>query len=162
MWNRRNKCYHSGEDIVVQPHEVLRSIKLRFVEFWQVFHNQRQRKLQHVAKQVWKPTTPPQIKVNVDAAVGTTGSWIRGVVARNYQGIVLACWTKRVPSTNVEEAEIEALAWALMLAKQREWAQVAFESDSQVVINYLHEKRWPWKSHHLFRMTNSLLEEHIF
>lgn len=76
-----------------------------------------------------------RVIVQVDGAIGTTqqASGL-GVVVRDQGGRVLEVWSKRARPQTCNEAEYEALIWALELLERDPPAEVHFFSDSEIVV----------------------------
>lgn len=88
--------------------------------------------------QRWGRRTPRRVIVQFDGATGTTGhvSGV-GVVIRDEQGRIMQVISKPArPQTN-NEAEYEALIYALELLRRDPPQEVAFYSDSEIVVNQM-------------------------
>lgn len=78
---------------------------------------------------------PARVILQIDGAIGA-GSRASGLgaVVRDPEGVILQVWSKRShPQTN-NEAEYEALIWALERLAQQPPAEVAVYCDSEIVV----------------------------
>ena len=78
----------------------------------------------------WSPPPLGYTKLNVDAAISQNNSAL-AVIARDAHGCVLKAWSKILPKRSPLSAEIEAILWALQLAKSEAWSEIILESDSK-------------------------------
>ena len=90
----------------------------------------------------WERPQEGWIKLNSDAALQSKGDragW--GMVARDWQGLMLGAWA--VPSSsasNPKQEESMALKLAMKLAKQQVWKKVVFEVDCLQVVEELNRE----------------------
>ncbi|XP_075633544.1 uncharacterized protein LOC142606010 [Castanea sativa] len=96
--------------------------------------------------QVWIPPSRPDIKINVDAAVGPRFSAIAAVV-RDWRGELVFAGSMKVNTTLPLQAEVEAISWAISIAPALGGEAVLVESDSQVAVQLLSnlEMPPPWR-----------------
>ena len=78
----------------------------------------------------WSPPSIGTIKLNVNATIFLSNTAL-AVVVRNEHGAMLKVWAKIMPKFSPLVAEIEAILWALQLAKGELWSNIFVESDSK-------------------------------
>jgi ribonuclease HI len=79
-----------------------------------------------------------KVIVQFDGAIGTSNRASGlGVVVRDATGRILQVRSKRVGPQTCNEAEYEALIWALELLRRNPPAEVHFLSDSEIVVNQM-------------------------
>jgi len=79
-----------------------------------------------------------RVIVQFDGAIGSTNQASGlGVVFRDETGRILRVWSKRARPQTCNEAEYEALIWALELLGRHPPAEVHFLSDSEIVVNQM-------------------------
>ena len=90
--------------------------------------------------QRWKKPPRDSIKINVNATFKDGNSSI-AVVARDWRGEAVFACAKRVYFNLPLQAEVEAIKWALSLAKSLKVATMIVESDSKVCVDTLAPSR---------------------
>jgi ribonuclease HI len=86
----------------------------------------------------WRPRKRRKLIVQVDGAIGATNRASGlGVVMRDEAGRILEVRHKRARPQTCNEAEYEALIWALELLGRHPPAEVHFLSDSEIVVNQM-------------------------
>jgi len=79
-----------------------------------------------------------RVIVQFDGAIGATNRASGlGVVLRDETGGILGVWSKRARPQTCNEAEYEALIWALELLGRHPPAEAHFLSDSEIVVNQM-------------------------
>nr|POE70004.1 hypothetical protein CFP56_69628 [Quercus suber] len=69
----------------------------------------------------WSPPPTDSIKINVDAAISDSQATIV-VVACDHLGVPFQVWVMLIKRTYPLQVEIEALLWAVQLAKVEKWS----------------------------------------
>lgn len=114
-------------------------------------------KVVHPISVVWRFPIRPAVKINVDgSARGNPGPSGAGVVLRDSHGIVLAAESISLGCRTNNEAELLAAFHGIRLAQQLGFQAPILESDSQLLVNWLHLKLpWPWQLFHLLHELSS-------
>ncbi|HID64482.1 MAG TPA: ribonuclease HI family protein [Anaerolineae bacterium] len=79
-----------------------------------------------------------RVIVQFDGAIGSANRASGlGVVFRDETGRILEVWSKRARPQTCNEAEYEALIWALEILGRHPPAEACFLSDSEIVVNQM-------------------------
>ncbi|KAK9900951.1 hypothetical protein M0R45_002351 [Rubus argutus] len=96
----------------------------------------------------WHPPSDEFVKINVDGSWdplnGDAGS---GAIARNHLGIMVAGSSKSFRALSSIQAESQAIADGLLLAKNGNFSKIIISSDSKIAIDAAHSSTIPrnWK-----------------
>ncbi|OVA08152.1 Reverse transcriptase zinc-binding domain [Macleaya cordata] len=114
----------------------------------------------------WEKPPPGTIKINVDGATGNN-SIAAGIIARNEEGMVLACrtffdgcWTgKDAPI----EAEANAFLKGLELSAHYPNTPSIIEGDSKMIVTYITDDRllFPWRIRSIILDSRQLLRSNL-
>lgn len=96
----------------------------------------------------WSPPPTDSIKINVDVAISDSQATIV-VVACDHLGVPFKVWVMLIKRTYPLQVEIEALLWAVQLAKVEKWSQVIFEKDAKICFDAINTPNhpYPWSIH---------------
>jgi len=87
---------------------------------------------------MWLRRRLERVFVQVDGALGANGDGVGlGVVVRDERGRVLEAWRRRIGRQTNNEAEYQALIWALELLGGKRLREVHVFSDSEVMVNQM-------------------------
>ncbi|GAU47963.1 hypothetical protein TSUD_280220 [Trifolium subterraneum] len=90
----------------------------------------------------WSPPPRGILKINVGAHLSSDGHWFSGLVLRRWDGSAIAAATRlRTGSEAIVQGEAYGINDALDLVEKLGISKVIIESDSQIVVNSVKEKR---------------------
>ena len=130
-WNQRNNV-RDGQ-LPLQAPEIIRHIRGTALEYEHVFAPGKR----NMTVPKWEPPETDMLKFNLDGTFTAGQSMIGwGVVARGVDGqVVVARAGRQDQATDAFGAEINALAAAISTATELGATRVAFETDSQLLVD---------------------------
>ena len=136
IWLLRNQFIF--EDTEIDILSTSSGIARRVAKFSNV-HNPDVLAPPHVSPTAWSPPPVGTIKLNVDAAVGST-STAMAVLARDHTGVPIKLWAKKYVKCLPVQAEAAFVLWAINLASAEGWMRIIIEGDSKICFDALSDK----------------------
>lgn len=109
----------------------------------------------------WKPPWKGELKFNCDISFDDLEVYA-GIVLRNHNGVIKGAWTYHFYSPNVQNAEMEAMVQALILADELQLGKIIVEGNSLRSITALRglDDQTGWRSKQFLEKGQKLLRNH--
>ena len=154
-WMFRNEKLHSGRKNI---DDFIRLLNGGVADFLSVLENQLRNSMTEKVIKRWSPLSEGNFKVNIDAAF-IEGQAALAMVQRNSEGEVLFLASKLETANSPKEAEMKALVWALEIAVSKNWSNLVWSLDAQVVVKEINSNIDPcdWSTRYLILQCRELL-----
>ncbi|PWA65244.1 hypothetical protein CTI12_AA315820 [Artemisia annua] len=143
LWTRRNERFHGQlhgreRQVDVVAKHLLSEYQVAVKKNLATISNE----IKETRSVVWEKPQPEQVKFNSDASwQKETSRASLGFVARNHNGDVLLSGVRvECYAVSPLEAEAKAIMWAMTHARNRNFQNVVFESDSLSLVNALRNR----------------------
>ncbi|KAL5551797.1 hypothetical protein UlMin_001973 [Ulmus minor] len=129
LWKQRNDIPHGGAPM--DPAQLFQNINRSYVSLLKSLSQPS-----YVVNPVWTPPPNGWVKINMDAAIGTSASTI-SCVARDSHGSIISWNSKIIPTCSPLIAEVCAGEFAIDFATATCWTAVNFSRDAKIILDTL-------------------------